>query len=823
MQPAVDVSMSNPPPAAAPSQMEPRSTPSQQLNRSCESCRSLKVRCLPDANTTNQCQRCAKANRACVFVAPQRRRPRKRTDTRVAQLEKEMAAMRTALKGRRLTVEETPDEEDTESVGGDEETDDVDFGSEVVKRSQAPNYQDIQYNSYSTGFHDTSRSPGRVSASQMSGDGSSSLHGTPALTLNSSLPDIAGDPDIVDRGIISAKTAEHLLSLFIYDLLAYFPFMVFPADTTAHHLRARKPVLFLAIMAATSIAVDVGLGNTLNHEMLSMYATRFFFKGEKSLEMVQALVLMNVYYLPPESPSQIQAYQYSHIAATMALEIGIASRKRVPRKSTPGQRQAKPKTKFDEQMAEQARAILACYHLASNVAMRTRRPNLLAYNDWIRECVRLLSCSPHDSDRRYASWFGLQVITDEALSSFGLDDTSSTAVLSETRVNGVLRLFDKKMEEWKEDIDPDFLTIPMRLECQYTTLVVYEIGIGEGYRDPGAIKRQYYTLPAPDGDDFLKRPAERLSAIRVDLTIKWMHAAQGLLDTFLECDVHTMRKMPNLTYSRTVLGLMALLKIFFSIKSGALGEVISTDSVKVEDYLEEVAQRLTEASAGSKYPIPARWLLVVGGKARDWLQRFQKHCMEREEQQRVQSKAENSNNAGNSSEATANVGPSTSTVSDAWHGGIVPLPTPVAYPGANFSHTGEHLQHRAHHHQQPQAVNPQQPHHFGGYHTPTAVQETSGMTKGPMTETANTYYPHYNQPATPWIPPSVSQGTNEYQLNSQSVWAFQQQQQQQIDLQNQHFSPEMVGHPTATGHGMFPMEMEFDWVPEHGIFQLPNF
>lgn len=90
--------------------------------------------------------------------------------------------------------------------------------------------------------------------------------------------------------------------------------------------------------------------------------------------------------------------------------------------------------------------------------MRTRRPNLLPYNDWIKECVRLLSRSPHDSDRRYASWFGLQIITDEALSSFGLDDTSSTALLSETRVNGVLRLFDKKMEDWKEDIDPEFLT-----------------------------------------------------------------------------------------------------------------------------------------------------------------------------------------------------------------------------------------------------------------------------------------------------------------------------------------------------------------------------
>jgi hypothetical protein len=400
-------------------------------------------------------------------------------------------------------------------------------------------------------------------------------------------------------------------------------------------------------------------------------------------------------------------------------------------------------------------------------------------------------------------------------------------------------VFDKKMEDWKEDIDPDFLTgkyfeslllfiltcwpVPMILEHQYTALVVYELGIGEGYRDPDAIERQYYTLPAPDGDGLLKRPAEPLSAIRVDLTIKWMYAAQGMLNTFLDCDVHTMRKMPNLTYLRTVLGLMVLLKIFFSVKSGALGEVIKPDTVKVEDYLEQLTERLTDASAGSKYPIPSRWLLVVGGKARDWLQRFMKHCTDQEAQRRAQYNAGNNNNAISNSEVS--IGPSTSTVSNSWHGGIVPVPTPTTYHGANFSYAREHLLQQQQQQQPPpphQAENPQQHHHFGGYHDMSAVQETSGVTKVPMTTaTTNTYYPNYTQ-STPWVRPTVSPG-NEYQVPPQNVWNFQQEQRQQqlVDLHNQPFPPAMGGH--GNGHEMFPMEMEFDWVPEHGIFQLPTF
>src|ERR1700721_1728629 len=71
----------------------------QHLNRACTPCRLQKVRCLSDSTSpTAQCQRCAKANRECVFAPPQRRRPRKRTDARLAELEREVQVMRSLLK-----------------------------------------------------------------------------------------------------------------------------------------------------------------------------------------------------------------------------------------------------------------------------------------------------------------------------------------------------------------------------------------------------------------------------------------------------------------------------------------------------------------------------------------------------------------------------------------------------------------------------------------------------------------------------------------------------------------------------------------------------
>ena len=56
--------------------------------RACESCRTRKIRCLPqDPSKDAKCQRCAKSGRECIYSSPEKRKRRKRTDARVADLE----------------------------------------------------------------------------------------------------------------------------------------------------------------------------------------------------------------------------------------------------------------------------------------------------------------------------------------------------------------------------------------------------------------------------------------------------------------------------------------------------------------------------------------------------------------------------------------------------------------------------------------------------------------------------------------------------------------------------------------------------------------
>ncbi|KAK1149373.1 hypothetical protein N8T08_006596 [Aspergillus melleus] len=232
-------------------------------------------------------------------------------------------------------------------------------------------------------------------------------------------------------------------------------------------------------------------------------------------------------------------------------------------------------------------------------------------------------------DKHMATWFELQRIVDEAMTSFGLDDTSSTTPLTESRIQAILRWFDSRVQSWMKNVPPELLTVPMTFEYHYTNLAIYELAVGEGYRDPDAIKQQYYTLPRPeDGDN--ERHQTPLSAVRVDVTIKWMNAAQETLDTFLKCDTEVMRSIPSLVYTRVGTAMMSLLKIYFSVRSGGLGEFITPQAIKLEMYLDAMTNSLTEASGGGKYRIPSRWLYVIAIKARNWYDRFQQRQMQRE-------------------------------------------------------------------------------------------------------------------------------------------------------------------------------------------------
>lgn len=324
------------------------SAPSISINktlvRACESCRLRKLRCLQDASSSSpKCQRCANSNRECIFTDPSRKRRRVRTDTRVAELEKEIKAMNTVLKRGDFSINRTGNSDDIERVELRKDSRDINQSNPLFNASNEDESIIDHENMLPADFvadqtfensADANRTSNKISenseqflVSQVpTGLGDTCYE----ANFQDTLQHLSLHNDVVDRGILSLNEATLLFSRYIDDLVQHFPAVVLPEGSTAGQIRRAKPTLFLAIMAAASGSSDPNLNNRLNQEILQVYADRIAIKGEKSLELIQSMLITIIWYFPPDNFEELKFYQYIHMAATMALDIGIGRKPKPP-------------------------------------------------------------------------------------------------------------------------------------------------------------------------------------------------------------------------------------------------------------------------------------------------------------------------------------------------------------------------------------------------------------------------------------------------------------------------------------------------------------
>jgi hypothetical protein len=216
-----------------------------------------------------------RTDRQCIFTAPQKRKQRKRTDTRVAELEREVQAMRALFDRKPDIIEEEP----------------ADF--EEQSRKPDASISIAITSAVSSEFIGSGSSPG-----------SKSPHDdhTPQ---DWSPPAFSPDTDVVERGILTMEEADQLFQSYNNDLTQYYPTVVFPPEVSAADLRRTKPTLFLAVISAAAAKVDPHLYSILNTEVLSAYAHRTVVKSEKSLELIKAMIITTVWSVPESIPYKL--------------------------------------------------------------------------------------------------------------------------------------------------------------------------------------------------------------------------------------------------------------------------------------------------------------------------------------------------------------------------------------------------------------------------------------------------------------------------------------------------------------------------------------
>jgi hypothetical protein len=268
--------------------------------------------------------------------------------------------------------------------------------------------------------------------------------------------------DAIDRGVLSMETANELWTRYNERMVPHLPGVVFAAGTSAAEVRKTKPVLFLAVMAVASSELP-SVQRTLTKELMQILADKVIVVGDKSLELVQALQVAVMWYWPPEHFEELKFYQLVHIAAVMAIDIGLGRKSSFNgggfglRKHIPAEwrhQHFKKHAPADSTSVEARRAWLACYFLATNTSMALHRPNLIRWNSFMTECVDILESSPDaaPTDKYFCHLVWTHKLAEDVGIQFSMDDPGASINISDARTQYALRGFERDLEKYRSSV-----------------------------------------------------------------------------------------------------------------------------------------------------------------------------------------------------------------------------------------------------------------------------------------------------------------------------------------------------------------------------------
>lgn len=323
---------------------------SRQVGKhACEPCRKSKIRCFADTlEEHGQCRRCYTQGLTCEWKEISKTRTRKRTDTRVAELEKQMLKMSAALKDMETkgTSVNGSDVSPAESVSVQttHAQPPVDF------TSSGDDLLAVRYETQSA----SSENVRPASTGSFRVPGPSFQFTRPPVSTHSMVDDQQGFP----MYSFPAYRREKLLNTFRTLLSPAYPITWVAPQTPASELEQSRPFTLNAMITAACILSEPESFPKIHETTVMLLAKYVFVLGHRSIDLIQALLITAVWCMPPENLANINIFQLTQAAGAMTVELGL-----IGRTSKQAQRQDIDQLTgpLSDQMMERVRTSLATY------------------------------------------------------------------------------------------------------------------------------------------------------------------------------------------------------------------------------------------------------------------------------------------------------------------------------------------------------------------------------------------------------------------------------------------------------------------------------
>ncbi|KAI1803865.1 hypothetical protein F4811DRAFT_562173 [Daldinia bambusicola] len=328
-----------------------------KINYACEACRISKVKCQPGIQP-GICKRCSEFKRECVFrTGPRTRRPK------VAR----------------------PDAEALPPPPGPSQTFSIDF-TMPADDDLHDNFDALRekHERFIDGLLPSSDEESNDDPAQLSQTGGSFNFNDLSIPTPSGAEARNNSRPVSSLGIkprFNLESAEKLLGLF-RAMLPSSPCIVLPEDADVRKLARDMPFVLLSLLAVTSCSSSLQGHSLYDEEYRKILALKFVAGGERSIELLQGLMIYCSWYPFHLRPKNRQSHQYLRMAVDIVQELKLDEETRMDLATMPPEMKAAKLQDF--------RAYLTCFYHSSIYAWAWTKSYAIRYTPWMAKCCNML-------------------------------------------------------------------------------------------------------------------------------------------------------------------------------------------------------------------------------------------------------------------------------------------------------------------------------------------------------------------------------------------------------------------------------------------------
>jgi len=557
--------------------------PVQPRGRACQNCQSIKIKCElgGPGGGPPPCQRCTRLNKTCVLAPP------KRQKDRVAELEAKVAEL-TKLLGAQGLQNSTLEARDASTSGtGSEEHSDHEVNVSSKKRK-------LDRSAYSSNKGQSStEGPSPMSSG---GDNSESIS-----RLDSILP--------LD---LQQKCVEEYIKSY-QPLLMVVPLA---SGTQASLLRGTMPNTLHAIVYISSVGIlSWDLQDRINIALIEDLTTKTIAQCEKSLDLLQALQLVCLYYRSPRNSTQIPLYQLVNLEADLAVDLGFGGNLSPPSLDLYG---------MSEGLlggVKASRMWLLSFIITQTTALLKRKSNDQAWTSHNDQCLHTIETESVDE--------GLQSLAQHARATRLLGLISEDMDLNTTLISPVVgtELCQQTMEQLQSQITNWRLQIPIELWSVSLTFTGFymELLLYEPVLHTPTNKRSFAAPFLIERLSMTDVPTPTLTQHHFDAVQSLKSACQNLIDTATTFAGPDLIALPSLLHApRIAHAAVTLLRLHIAVtvQGNTYGQIICPEDLRVVEYLDKCLEMVVRTNAIDAEAVMAR-IVRYADELKKWMIQYE--------------------------------------------------------------------------------------------------------------------------------------------------------------------------------------------------------